>query len=173
MYQNLIRSTDQMLEQLQELLQSLDEPSYRKALPVISNASIGEHVRHCVEFFQALIGGVDGGSVCYDRRKRDPAIQTDPQFAADAVQLIRDGLANLPERGDAPIKLEVEWLDGDPAESTLGRELHYVQDHLLHHSALIKVALRSMPEIPAQQVRDFEKFGVAPSTLTYQASLGS
>ncbi|MBI41724.1 MAG: hypothetical protein CMF59_19185 [Leptospiraceae bacterium] len=173
MFQALLDSTDEMLAQLEDLIQSMDEPSYRKGLTILNGASIGEHIRHSLEFFLAYLGAANQGTLCYDRRERDPRIQSDPGFALDTVAQIRAGLKEIdPDRAGEQINLDVDWLEGDGLPSTLGRELHYVQDHLLHHSALIKTGLLHGLENPApQQIRGMEKFGVAPSTLAYQSGL--
>ncbi|MEQ8351600.1 MAG: hypothetical protein RH862_08960 [Leptospiraceae bacterium] len=174
MFEQLLSSTDDMLAQLEDLIQSLDEPSYRKPLTILNNASVGEHIRHGLEFFLAYIQAASTGSVCYDRRERDPRIQSDPAFALDTVAQIRRGLSSIDiNRADDVIRLEVEWLEGDGSiTSTLCRELHYAQDHLLHHSALVKVGLLHGLENPTtHQIRDIERFGVAPSTLAYQSGL--
>ncbi|MBR31411.1 MAG: hypothetical protein CMN77_08845 [Spirochaetaceae bacterium] len=173
MFQALLDSTDEMLAQLEELIQSLDEPSYRKPLSILNGASIGEHIRHSLEFFLAYLSAAELGSVCYDRRERDPRIQSDPAFAVDTVAQIRKGLKEIDATSEGnEIKLHVDWLEGDALPSTLSRELHYVQDHLLHHSALIKTGLLHGLENPtSRQIRDMEKFGVAPSTLAYQSGL--
>ncbi|MCB1139661.1 MAG: hypothetical protein KDK23_12930 [Leptospiraceae bacterium] len=176
MFEQLLNSTDDMLGQLEELISSLDEESFCRPLDVLQKASVGEHLRHSLEFFVAYLGGLQAGEVCYDRRKRDPRLQTEPDFAIETIGEIREGLRKIdPENGDESINLDVEWLEGPgPIRSTLARELHYIQDHLLHHSALIKVGIFHGLENPTvRQIRDMEKFGVAPSTLAYQASAGN
>ena len=171
-FKELLESTDDMLSQLEDLISSLDQESYRKPLAILNGASLGEHVRHSLEFFFAYLKATRLGTVCYDRRDRDERIQTDPAFALDTVLSIREDLKTIaPERAAESVNVDVDWLDSDDSiPSTLSRELHYVQDHLLHHSALIKVGLLHGLENPtAPQIRDMEKLGVAPSTLAYQA----
>lgn len=169
-----------MLDQLQDLIRSLDAESYGKPLEILNGATLGEHIRHSVEFFQAYLQGSRTGRVCYDRRQRDPRIQNDPAFALETVEQIRAELRALDEqRAEEPLELDVEWLErsegsggSDGIPSNFCRELHYVQDHLLHHSALVKVGLfHGLDNPTAHQIRDMERFGVAPSTLAYQASL--
>ena len=176
MFEQLLNSTDDMLGQLEDLISSLDADSFVRPLDVLQKASVGEHLRHSLEFFLAYLGAASSGQVCYDRRKRDPRLQTDPEFALQTIGEIREGLRSIdPAYGAQSLELEVEWLQGPgPIRSTLARELHYVQDHLLHHSALIKVGIFHGLENPTvRQIRDMEKFGVAPSTLAYQASAGN
>jgi len=52
-FKELLESTDDMLSQLEDLISSLDQESYRKPLAILNGASLGEHVRHSLEFFFA------------------------------------------------------------------------------------------------------------------------
>jgi len=52
--------------------------------------------------------------------------------------------------------------DGSPwSESTVKRELQYLQAHTIHHYALIALILR------IQGITPHDEFGVAPSTLRH------
>jgi hypothetical protein len=55
----------------------MDTAQYTQPLTVFSGSSVGQHVRHTVEFFQCFILGLENGVVDYDARKRDFLIEND------------------------------------------------------------------------------------------------
>jgi uncharacterized damage-inducible protein DinB len=117
-------------------------------------------MRHIVEFYQCLLLGYDQGTVIYDKRKRDKAIETDVRTAADAINSIIDSI----DRTDKTLVLEYE-LNKEKIilQSTYSRELMHNLDHSIHHMALIKIAVNELTTIKLS-----DNFGVAPATIQYR-----
>jgi len=146
----LIQSIKNNLSENIELLRQLTNDEFKQKNPELSNATIGEHMRHIIELFGCLFENYDYGLINYDDRKRDVLLQTDKN---EAIAIIEKYLLEL-EKPISPIEL---------LQTNYYRELIYNLEHSIHHQALIKVALHSLPHIKIPS-----SFGVAPSTLEYR-----
>jgi uncharacterized damage-inducible protein DinB len=155
------------LDSLCLLLEQISTEQYTSKISSLSNATIGQHIRHILEFYQCLFSGIQEGVVNYDNRSRNLRIETNIPFAIQITQEIISNIKDL--KTDKPILLQTSFQHNDKLhqfESTIYRELYYCFEHCIHHQALIKVALMEM-EI-TQMVE--QNFGVAPSTIKYQAT---
>jgi uncharacterized damage-inducible protein DinB len=149
------------------LLGSLSPELYAAKVPVVFNASIGGHYRHCLDHFTSLLDGIGERAVDYDHRARDPRLERDPKLARDITRQLQQRLESLePAALATPVaaRCEVSYEHGDSpvTQSSLGRELVYAIAHGIHHYALISVMARLLnATLPPN-------FGVAPSTVAYQ-----
>lgn len=167
---NISTAANQILIQLNELLFKLRPDDYTRPSQLLSGATIGQHVRHSLEFFLCLIEGSAAGVVNYDKRRRDRMIEEDQDFGRKVLRAISDYVkSNLT---NSTLKLEVDFgsEEGESAliPSNYFRELTYNIEHTIHHMALIRVAVKEFCpylELP-------EDFGVARSTIRYRASMG-
>jgi len=149
------------LNWLTDLLQDLPEGIYDRPSVYLSQASIGQHLRHIAEMYQGLIRGYDSGIIEYDKRSRDRRIETDRAFAEATLSEI---ITNL-DKADKNL-LVIYDLEGREVklQSNYHRELMYNMEHAIHHMALIKVAVLELTDIILPK-----EFGVAPTTLQYRA----
>ena len=88
----------------------------------LSNATIGEHIRHIIEMFQCLENQYEDGIINYDMRERNVLIQTNPEYALQVVKQIQDRL------GRPNKKIELQQIINDEEiriESNYFRELLY------------------------------------------------
>jgi len=158
----------EVLRQGEALLNSLSDEDYKRKLPTVFGSTVGGHYRHCLDHFKSLLSGLDAGEIDYDHRERNSWIENDCMFALAETRRILCGCESIPTRFlDCPInvrsKINYE-LDAAPLiGSTVGRELMYAVAHAIHHYALIVVICGLL------DVRLPAGFGVAPSTLKYQA----
>lgn len=168
--QRIVEAAVDILCQGEDLLRALTPESYTKRVPAVFDASIGGHYRHCLDHFTSLLRALDADEVDYDHRKRDPRIETQPQFALMLTMQMRRTLTELvPDTlcHEVNARCEVSYDHGNSpvTKSTLARELVYCIAHAIHHYALISVMARLMAvTLP-------EHFGVAPSTVAHQRSL--
>jgi len=153
---NLFKNIYTALGQLSSLVDELSSEQYRMPCEQLSRATIGQHTRHIVELFQALIDHYDSGTVNYDARPRNQDIENDPVFAANII-------SELTGRLEQPDKHMVLISVSGTFETNYYRELLYNLEHCIHHQALIRVALMNQ-----SSVRIPDSFGVAPSTLIYR-----
>ena len=152
------------LLKLRDVLVRLDLRAYN-SLNIKGRASVGQHVRHILEFYQCLFDA--DGIVNYDMRKRDILIESNPNHAV----AILDGLIATLKAVDAgaPLQLHAEMssMSAQPliVVSSLSRELLYVLEHSIHHMALIRLLIKD----DNMEFELDDSFGVAYSTLAYRA----
>lgn len=161
----LITACRDILDQLSQMLTQISDLDYTRPSVSLSGSSIGQHLRHTLEFFICLEQGYTKGVVNYDKRSHDKTIETDRKTAHDAIDRILDFLsvADL----EKELKLEVNYnLTQDDTEvlNTCGkRELVYNIEHAVHHMALIKIGIREL----APYIDLKKEFGVAASTIRH------
>ena len=93
----LVTSINKTLDELRSLLMQLSATDYASPCKNLSNSTIGEHTRHIIEMFQCLENQYEYGIVNYDNRKRDYMIQTDTEFAKNAIESVIENL-NKPNK---------------------------------------------------------------------------
>ncbi len=154
------------LFQLKELLENISNDHYTSKPDILSGASIGQHIRHILEFYLLLISGSFSGTISYDKRKRDIRIEEDTVFALQTIERLLPGIDTLDEKH--PVKLKSDYSTGGDSQSlidsSVGRELAYCIEHSIHHQALIKAGLVALGA--AHITNEF--FGVAYSTIRYR-----
>ena len=153
------------LQQLADLLAITADGQYtRKPVGVIPS-SLGGHVRHCLDHFEALCTGVITGVVDYDDRQRGTAVETDRIAALSAIRRLRLQLESLDESVlTKTVRVRsIIAADGTSIEtrSSVGRELAFVLSHTVHHNALVAAMCRTLG-IPIP-----DRFGYAPATIAH------
>jgi len=155
-----------ILNQLEDVVQQVHEQDFSKPAAALSNATIGQHLRHTVEFFICLESGFEEGLVNYDKRNHDHLIERDKSTAAASLRDIGNFISTQHE--NKPLKLEVAYeRDGEDCvtiETNYRRELVYNIEHAVHHMAIMKIGIREVApyiQLPAD-------FGIAVSTLRYK-----
>jgi len=161
----LIRENIELLEQGRNLLDSIADPNYCHISKPLSSSAIGGHIRHCLDFYQSFLTGIETGRIDYDHRERDELIQSDRRAAMAKIETTIKKLNDLNLSSCNTrllINLEGGLESGDPAcwsWSSIRRELQSLLSHTIHHYALIAMLVRLQGcTVPME-------FGVAPSTL--------
>lgn len=161
--QNLIQHNQLLIDQAIGLISSTQASVYKLSCEDVFSASIGQHMRHCIEHYdELLIAHAEERVVRYHARPRNVEVETDPETAISRLRFIRNQLDRVDSDNDF---LEVS--DGgvaDPARSSLSRELEFLISHTVHHFALITVIANKL------EVSVPENFGVAFSTLKHRES---
>lgn len=162
----MLNSCIQNLKEIQSLCERMVPEEYTFHQNILSEASIGQHIRHIIELYQAVADAYTTKIVNYDARKRNPLIQEKPTIAAEEIGRLIQFLEKSPE--DKIVKLEGNFStdSSKPSQlnSSLYRELAYNLEHAIHHQALIKIGLI---QLSLQHLID-ENFGVAPATIRYR-----
>ncbi|TGK05124.1 hypothetical protein EHQ53_15875 [Leptospira langatensis] len=164
----LLQSITGLFYRLSELLDRVSEENYVRPLELLSGASVGKQVRHCVEVAEALLSGWENGLVSYDRRERNPLYESSPRATSSRILELISELESRHWGGPVQVSHILDPSSGEEEilESSWERELLYVQEHTIHHEAIIRVALENglgFYDIPAD-------FGFAISTLHYNLS---
>ena len=140
------------------------------AAPLKNSSSMGEHIRHCLEFMQEFLNGFKAGTINYDLRKRDKILEKSSQSALEKLkeiakdfQKLCDEVSCQPRKEPKDLKLKfVISPDVDrwgECLTTFERELLFLAQHNLHHLATLKVSLGQ-----SKDIRLPKNIGVAPST---------
>jgi hypothetical protein len=163
---NLTEACLNILLQLNDLVTRIDERDFTRPSPSLSQSTIGQHLRHTLEFFLCFESGYEKGLINYDKRAHDKLIETDKFIALSTLTRISDFIQNL--NNNKSLKLEVGYdLAADDfitIETNAVRELVYNIEHAVHHMAIMKIGVRevcSYVVLPAD-------FGIAASTIRYQ-----
>ena len=128
-----------VLDQLKSVVKQMSGDNYSKTIPS-HEASVGEHTRHTIEFYQCLFEGLNTGKVNYDKRKRNVEIQVSPESALNFINKIIDQIKNT--ENDKELILEISYDLSDETtqriHSSYKRELAYNIEHAIHHMAILK-----------------------------------
>ena len=136
-----------------------------KATPYVESC-MGEHLRHIVDMYLALINAGNTGIVDYNCRRRGALIEQELPVGILELQEIRKWLLNLEHNSldqKVTILSETSVSSQQICEmpSTLRRELLFVASHTIHHFALIRVVAKHL------DLEVSEQLGYAPATATY------
>lgn len=159
-----------ILHELRDVLAMLSDEQYVVRMgPLFADATVGGHVRHCLDHVRALVLGQPVGLIDYDRRERGTAIESSLFAASRSIADLISALQNLsPLDASEPLSVAImPSRQGDSLllVSTLGRELTFVLSHTIHHNSTIRGMVISLGlPIPAN-------FGYAPSTIAHQDRL--
>jgi len=165
----LIRMNVGWLRQALALLVTINDEVFSTTPEGLAPHSVSGHVRHIIEFYECFLDGLDCLHVDYDSRRRDASIERSRQAAMARILWLIARLETDPVlMGDSILFVRAEDAQSlglrDPfLRSSVARELMTLSSHTIHHFALIAMALR------AHGVAVEASFGMAPSTLSYQA----
>lgn len=164
---NCKEGNQQLIIKLIDLVGQFDEHLYGRPLEVLHGASIGQHVRHIIDFYQCLTKGVKNNLVDYAKRDRNTSIERNPGIAIDCLYLIGETLAGFENKLVYVLSdfSASEYGQRMTVDSTINRELMFVHDHAVHHLAIIKIGIKTN----FQHISINEEIGVAPATLRYRA----
>ena len=160
------------LVSLAALVEKLNAEQYQFPSSYLSGASIGQHIRHVLEFYTCLSRAFnEGGDVNYDQRKRDLLIEKEPEEANKVIEQVISWLSSEKIKGEIQLKAAYTVTKDQTCTipSSFQRELAYCLEHSIHHQALIKIGLF---EQGLSRLIDPE-FGVAPSTIKFRMQSSS
>jgi hypothetical protein len=161
----IFQQLSQQIGSLKNLIEALNHHQFTHRVEHLGNASIGGHTRHIIELLQCAIDGHYSGTVDYINRKRNLDLETNKEIALSVLASLEQ-YYQLP---DKKLNLTIDSVD-DAIEpivtTTYFREIVYNIEHIIHHLALIKVAL---VELKLNVVDS--NFGMAYATIKYQSSL--
>jgi len=164
---NLAVASKSILSQLAVVIDQIDHDDFIKPIPLLNNSTIGQHIRHTLEFFICLKNGIEQGIVDYDNRDHDAVIETDKILSMTVIEDLNRFIDEV-DVNNNKLTLRCNYsLENDASTSidtNLNRELAYNIEHAIHHMAIIKIGLKSI----ADYVEIPENFGVAISTIKYR-----
>lgn len=165
---DLNKACGNILTQLTDLVNQLSEQDFTKPVDSLGHSTIGQHLRHTLEFFICLEQGFESGLINYDKRAHDKLIESDKFIALATLNKISDFI--LSQSSDRALKLEAGYdlhkEEFVTIETNFLRELVYNIEHAVHHMAIMKIGIREI----APAIKLPHDFGIAASTIRYQES---
>jgi DinB family len=164
----LLLACRSILTQLEDVVKNIREEDFSKPSTALSQATIGQHLRHTIEFFICLESGFEKGTVNYDKRTHDKMIERDRVIAGESLRRIAQFIAT--HRNDKMLMLEVAYETESEnwviLDTNYWRELVYNIEHAVHHMAIMKIGIREV----APYLSLPPDFGIAVSTLRYKGA---
>jgi hypothetical protein len=158
-----------ILNQLEHVVTNISEGDFTAPSKILSNSTVGGHIRHTLEFFMCLQQGFESGVVNYDKRAHDKLIESDKFIALAAIHRIKDFISK--QKTDQSLKLDVGYERHSDECVTIDtnyfRELTYNIEHAVHHMAIMKIGIRDV----ASYVSLPTDFGVAISTIRHKETV--
>jgi len=159
-----------VFDQLDDLIRKIRPADFYRPCHSLGGTTVGQHVRHTLEFFTCLEAGYRSGVVNYDKRSHDRLIETDK---AITQRVIAQVVFFVKQLKDKPLFLELGY---DPEKehfirvsTNAMRELVYNIEHAVHHMATIRIGVTEI----APYLKLGPDFGVAASTQRYNGQARS
>ena len=143
----LIKNTNGLME----ILHSLPDSYYTEKIFILDEQTIGHHCRHIIEHWQALINGYESGAV--------NEIETNKALAIELIDSLQK--ASLK---DNKVLYVTSINETGTHTSSYYREIDVVTEHVIHHSAIIRMAIISLDK----NFKLPENLGYAPSTISFK-----
>jgi len=167
---SLVQAAMALLDQCARLVGVLSPDDFRAESGFLAGGTIGGHVRHLLDHYNAIVRACgQDGVVEYDRRERGVPLERDPVAALQAIRSLSDEL-NIDTRGRQDRALSIRlMIAGDGEElalaSSLSRELAFATHHGVHHLAMMRaIAIERGVSV------EYE-LGRAPSTLNHERQI--
>ncbi|MEF1290112.1 hypothetical protein [Vibrio sp. M260118] len=153
------------LNQGYEFLETLNQQDYVFVAQPHVSSSIGEHFRHWLDLFHAI--RLEPSKIDYNVRRRGHSVERNLDIAKQEICELIDWLCELPaDELHQPVSVETEVMLSqtyvEEVSSSFVRELTFAALHATHHFAMAKVVAS------LRGVESDSRFGVAPTTATYQ-----
>ncbi|MFM7015451.1 MAG: DinB family protein [Bacteroidota bacterium] len=160
----VLLSTEKTFGQLKLLLSNLNNDDYSRPLVMLTNNTVGKHVRHIIEMYHCLMAACETGVLDYDKRERNIEIENNISVAVENLDHILVSISNT-ENHTLSLNTYYDFYDTAPEviPTNFHRELAFALEHCIHHMAIIRIAVESN----FSYVTIAPEFGVATSTLRY------
>lgn len=165
---SLIQCNLRTLSVAVDMIERLPADKYNHVEKPYFDSCLGKHIRHIVDHYLCFIRDIDSGLINYEKRQRNNEIETDKQVALNIISHVQQTFMEyidgrmLDKHVSIILCNDVQLPEGEVTQSSVRRELQFLQGHTVHHYAFIATMLRFYGIDTAHE------FGVAPSTLLYE-----
>lgn len=163
---NLIQCNINTLSSASEMIKRLPAEQYNHVEKPYFESCLGKHLRHVLDHYLCFERDLEKGVIDYDQRNRNSQLETDKNYALGVIDTTIAFLDGLKDQADQPLQVmlcnDIDLPEGELTDSTIRRELQFLQGHTVHHYALIATMLRFLG------VDTSREFGMAPSTLVHE-----
>jgi uncharacterized damage-inducible protein DinB len=163
---NISISALRILDQLRNVVESIESNDFCAPSEALSGSTIGQHLRHTLEFFICFENGFKNGILNYDKRAHDKLIESDKYLALSTIESIKDFVKNIDLNKNLQLEVSYDITSDSFAvvDTNALRELVYNIEHAVHHMAIMKIGIREV----APYLKLSSDFGVAASTVRFQ-----
>jgi hypothetical protein len=167
----IIEASLYSLRQLKVFLIQINQEQYTKSLEVFSGSTLGMHTRHILEFYQCLFAFHENKIVDFDKRMRNPKIESNLNTAFEKVENIMQHLVQLNMNSELKLAMNISVANEKMilVDTNLERELIYLLEHTIHHMAILKMGCL----VDFKHIVFEEYFGVAYSTIKFRKDVYS
>lgn len=155
--------TIEALNQIRSLIDSIESTSGASE-NLYASSGIGVHVRHVADHFRALQEGVTSGTVDYNVRRRECALERRSDLGLLEIESLITWLQTA-AFNEVPVTVvsEISCLQTETVQfqSNTNRELLYLINHTIHHAAYAALLARQHGVTPDPGI------GNAPATASY------
>jgi uncharacterized damage-inducible protein DinB len=158
----------ELLQRLSLTIGSLTNTQYTWQLNE-SSSSTGKHIRHIIDHYTCFFSSLERACINYDNRARADIVETKTHRAQEELSKVILQLGKLDPRQTNTLRVYLSATpdkEPEPADSSLPRELLFLQSHTIHHMAVIQLILDSLG------VSVDSGFALAPSTIKYHHKAG-
>ena len=154
-----------LLDQIGGVIEQISGAEFVRPVQAFNGATIGQHFRHSLEFFQCLMNGYNQGVISYDKRNHDRNLETNKLLALAAINKIKLFIdhCDLNREIDLQVSYDPDSDDEITVGSNIAREITYNIEHVVHHMALVKIGIKEV----CATVTLPPEFGIAISTIKY------
>lgn len=156
-------ATIEALDQIRSVILAIEAASGPSG-NLYAATGIGPHVRHVLDHFRAFQAGIKSGTVNYNKRRRECALERRSDLALLEIESLVTWLQAVTATAIAvTVESEISCLQTENArfQSNTNRELLYLINHTIHHAAYAALLVRQHGVIPDAGV------GYAPATASY------
>lgn len=170
MQNQILLANREILNQLIHLCENITPAQYCKRLSLLSQNTIGKHMRHIIEFYDILIEAYkENKPISYDNRVHCSKTETSLELTS---KRLRKALNWVESKEPAKelilvVSYDSEGKNSISLPSSIERELVYNIEHAIHHMAIIRIAIEK--EFP--DIKLHKNFGIAYSTIRYRDDL--
>ena len=153
-----------VLGQLRTLVSLLEDEKYTRTLSSLNGATIGQHIRHVLEFYLCLFRVLESVNpvVNYGNRRRDTYLEAERAKALDTIRYIETQLQKYTQDRALTLISPTEGAEIQ-ASSSLYREYIFNLDHTVHHMALLRIGVQEADPLLTLD----DSFGVAKETIEH------
>ncbi|PXY01038.1 hypothetical protein DF185_10305 [Marinifilum breve] len=170
MQNQILLANREILSQLIHLCENITPSQYCKELSLLSQNTIGKHMRHIIEFYDILIDAYNENKpISYDNRVHCNETETSLDLASQRLRKASEWVeSGYPAKElILVVSYDSEGKNSISIPSSIERELVYNIEHAIHHMAIIRIAIEK--EFP--DVKLHKNFGIAYSTIRYRDDL--
>ncbi|WP_250654773.1 DinB family protein [Alkalimarinus coralli] len=172
------------IDQMISFIEGLSDKEYQYIAKPLFDSSIGQHLRHIVDLYLALMSSAQLGrinsaktirsastaspvsTINYDIRRRGALIETEKQTGLSELAdirawLIQNSHTNMTQEVWISTEVSLSSQTTELFKSSLGRELCFASSHLTHHLAI----MAAIAKVSGKDVDS--SIGLAPTTATF------